>query len=212
MVAKILELLGEDNVLGYNIGCAFSKTVANSTLGARAAAQRLKFVVPSFHGHTHNRPCQLDFHPQYIPTLGIEDFETCERCFSLSNSLAPTTRLATKFHRQQAIEAHFDFHDQDKYAALSMSSTPMYMPIFPLLTSHKIGTFIYDNYQQSVEIIAMNTPIVMQACLDLDIDIQDFDRNLDDEHTYLANLKIDPLANTLHLDYVKAIDHLTKSR
>ncbi|KAF7975664.1 hypothetical protein HWV62_8751 [Athelia sp. TMB] len=192
MVAKILELLGDDNVLGYDIGCAFSQTVATSTLGARAAAQRLKFVVPSFHGHAHNRPCQLDYHPQYIPSLGIEDFETCERCFSLSNSVAPTTRLATKFHRQQAIEAHFNFQDEDKYAALS--------------------TFIYNNYQQSLDTIASNVPIVEQACLDLDIGLEDFDRYLDEERNYLANLKVNPLANTLHLDYVKALDNLTKFR
>lgn len=55
-------------------------------------------------------------------------------------------------------------------------------------------------------------PVVEKACLDLDISIKDFDENLDDEREYLANLKTDPLANTLHLDYVKAIDHLTKSR
>ncbi|KZP18222.1 hypothetical protein FIBSPDRAFT_1046284 [Athelia psychrophila] len=192
IVARILELLGENNVLGYDIGCAFSKTVASSTLGARAATQRLKFVVPSFHGHAHNRPCQLDFHPQYIPSLGIEDFETCERCFSLSNSIAPTTRLATKFHRQQAIEAHFEFQDEDKYAALS--------------------TFIYDNTKQSLDIIATNTPVIQRACLELGIGFSDFDMYLNDEREYLANLKMDPLANTLNLDYVKAIDNLAKFR
>lgn len=209
MVARMLELLGLDNVLGYDIGCAFQKTVASSTLGPRAAAQRLKFVVPSFHGHAHNRPCQLQYHPQYIPSLGIEDFETCERCFSLSNSLAPTTRLATKFHRQQAIEAHFEFQDQDKYAALS-KSLPCILCLS--LTWYGIGTFISNNYHQALDIIAVNVPVVEKACLELDISVEDFDKNLDDERDYLANLKIDPLANTLHLDYVKAIDHLTKSR
>lgn len=133
MVARALELFGFDNVFGYDIGCAFSKTVTSSTLGARATAQRLKFVVPSFHGHAHNRPCQLYYHPQYIPSLGIEDFETCERCFSLSNSLAPTTRLATRFHRRQAIEAHFDFQDEDKYAALSKSLPRMMFPVAKLV-------------------------------------------------------------------------------
>lgn len=52
-------------------------------------------------------------------------------------------------------------------------------------------------------------PLVEKACLELNISLGDFDKNLDDEHDYLANLKIDPLANTLHLDYVKAIDNLT---
>jgi hypothetical protein len=119
MVSKILEVLGDRNALAYDIGCAFEQTVSHSSLGTRALAQLLKFVVPSFHGHAHNRTCQLHYHPQYITTLGIEDFETCERCFSISNGLASNTRLATRFHRQQAIEQHFQFQDQDKYAELS---------------------------------------------------------------------------------------------
>jgi len=115
----MLDVLGDKNVLAYDIGCAFEKTVSYSTLGSRALAKLLKFVVPSFHGHAHNRNCQLHYHPQYIAALGIEDFETCERCFSISNGLAANTRLATRFHRQQAIEQHFRFQDQDKYAELS---------------------------------------------------------------------------------------------
>lgn len=115
----MLDTLGDRNVLAYDIGCAFEKTVANSSLGSRALACLLTFVVPAFHGHAHNRPCQLQYHPQYIPSLGIEDFETCERCFSVSNGLAANTRLATRFHRQQAIEQHFQFQDQDKYSDLS---------------------------------------------------------------------------------------------
>lgn len=76
----------------------------------------------------------------------------------------------------------------------------------------QIGSFIFNNYHQSLDTISSNMPLVEKACLELNISLGDFDKNLDDEHDYLANLKIDPLANTLHLDYVKAIDNLTKSR
>lgn len=75
-----------------------------------------------------------------------------------------------------------------------------------------IGTFIYDNYKQSLDIIVANTPIIQQACLELDLSLDNFNTYLDDERAYLANLKMDPLVNTLHLDYVKAIDNLTKFR
>jgi hypothetical protein len=116
----MLDVLGNNNAVAYDIGCAFDSTVARSKLlSTRAAAQVLRFIVPSFHGHAHNRACQLHYHPQYIAGVGIEDFETCERCFSISNGLASNTRLATRFHRQQAIEQHFQFQDQDKYADLS---------------------------------------------------------------------------------------------
>lgn len=80
------------------------------------------------------------------------------------------------------------------------------------LTLRLIGTFIYDNYKQSLDIIVANTPIIQQACLELDLSLDDFNTYLDDERAYLANLKMDPLVNTLHLDYVKAIDNLTKFR
>ena len=96
----MLNILGNNNAVAYNIGCAFDKTVKQSKLlGLRAAAQLLRFIVPSFHGHAHNRACQLQYHPQYISSLGIEDFETCERCFSILNGLASNTRLATAFHQ-----------------------------------------------------------------------------------------------------------------
>jgi hypothetical protein len=109
MISKILETLPEKTTVGYDIGCAFMSTIRRSSLWPLALARRLKMVVPSFHRHAHNRGCQLAFHPQYITTLGLEDFETCEHCFSLSNTLAATTRLATRFHRWQAIEQHFWF-------------------------------------------------------------------------------------------------------
>ena len=76
-------------------------------------------MVPSFHGHAHNRGCQLDWHPLYITDAGLEDFEACERVFSFSNLVAATVRNATAFHRHQAIEEVFKYWDEQKYANLS---------------------------------------------------------------------------------------------
>ncbi|KAJ8087326.1 hypothetical protein PM082_006156 [Marasmius tenuissimus] len=48
----ILERYGEDIGLGYDIMCAFFKTLQRSgQLGAKVAALRLRGVVPAFHGH-----------------------------------------------------------------------------------------------------------------------------------------------------------------
>lgn len=69
------------------------------------------------------------------------------------------------------------------------------------------GTFIVNNYRQSLSIISANTIPLRKVCLELHIIDSDFDRNLDEERAYLANLKTERLENTLHLDYVKSINH-----
>ena len=121
LVNKLLQVHGNDIAIGYDIGCTFSTTVSRSSLAERARTQRLRFVTPLFHGHAHNRGCQVKYLPLYIEGIGLEDFEGCERAFSASNAVASSTRLSTRFHRHQAIEQHFFFWDQDKYAELSKS-------------------------------------------------------------------------------------------
>ena len=71
-----------------------------------------------------------------------------------------------------------------------------------------LGMFIYNNYKQSLSIISTNSITLATVCGDLNIKNDDFERYLNEERTYLANLKKEHLENTLHLDYVKALDHL----
>ncbi|KAJ7331575.1 hypothetical protein DFH08DRAFT_814884 [Mycena albidolilacea] len=85
IVARLLELHGSDIALGYDI----------ISLGRDVVRLRLRGVVPAWHEHAHNRSCQLGWHPMYMEGVGLEDFEECERTFSLSNHLASCTRLAT---------------------------------------------------------------------------------------------------------------------
>lgn len=117
VVKRLLDLYGADIGLGYDIMCAFYKTLLRSSLGRRVVGLNLRGVVPAFHGHAHNRGCQVDWHPIFFEGVGLEDFEECERTFCLSNNLATVTRLSTPFHRQQQIDEHFAFHDLDKHAA-----------------------------------------------------------------------------------------------
>ncbi|KAF8462507.1 hypothetical protein JB92DRAFT_2160816 [Gautieria morchelliformis] len=74
----------------------------------KANANGLRIVVPAFHGHAHNRLCQLSYHILMSKGFGLEDLETCERVFSGSNSVAQLTRHATPFHRRQFIDMYFD--------------------------------------------------------------------------------------------------------
>lgn len=113
-----MTIYGSNIGVAYDIGCAFDTTLRASSLGPRARELNLRFMVGSFHGHAHNRLCQLAWHPLYIPGTGHSEGEGCEHIFSSSNDQARTTRHATRFHRHQSLEEHFDFWDQDKYAAL----------------------------------------------------------------------------------------------
>ncbi|KAG1895009.1 uncharacterized protein F5891DRAFT_1130725 [Suillus fuscotomentosus] len=118
IIDKLLTVYGKNGGCAYNIGCAFSKTLANSTLGPRAHDLGFRMMVGAFHGHAHNQRCQLDWHPMYISGTGHTEGKGCEHIFSASNELAHSTRHANRFHRHQAIEEHFAFWDADKYAAL----------------------------------------------------------------------------------------------
>ncbi|RDX39811.1 hypothetical protein OH76DRAFT_1424081, partial [Lentinus brumalis] len=55
IINKLLEVYGPDILVGYDIGCEFSKTLEHSSLGPRATEERLKCIVPAFHEHSHNR-------------------------------------------------------------------------------------------------------------------------------------------------------------
>jgi hypothetical protein len=116
---KLMDVYGSDGVTGYDIGCSFTKTAAASSIAMKVKNHNHRFVVNSFHGHAHNRRCQLQFHTLYQQGLGIEDLETCERVFSGSNAVAPVIRHASYFHWLQFIDLHFDQWDQDRYQELS---------------------------------------------------------------------------------------------
>jgi hypothetical protein len=91
----------------------------HSSLSEKVKDALFRLMVGSFHGHAHNWACQLEWHPLYIKGTGHSDGEGCEHVFASSNDLAHGTRHASCFHRHQAIEEHFMFWDQDKYANLS---------------------------------------------------------------------------------------------
>jgi len=121
-VAKLLDAFGEDLGGGFDIGCKFKTTLAKSPLGRRASELRHTCLVGAFHGHAHNRLCQLQHLAVYVKGLGLEDLEGCERAFSKSNALAAALRYASIFHRKQAIAAYFSHNDTfEVYQNLSNS-------------------------------------------------------------------------------------------
>ncbi|KAJ7190070.1 hypothetical protein GGX14DRAFT_382593 [Mycena pura] len=172
IVAKLFERYGSDAGIGYDIMCAFFKTLLRSSLGRKTVGLRMRGIVPAWHGHAHNRMCQLGWHPMYVEGAGLEDFEECERTFCLSNHLASCTRLSTPFHRQQQIDEHFYFHDIDKHAAS--------------------GNFIFQNYRQAVEKITANRLKLQILEETLHTSSADYEKDLKDERAHLESLLQEP--------------------
>src|SRR5882724_12772858 len=108
---KMLNMFGKDLGGGFNIGCRFGTTLANSPLGPLACELNHTSLVGSFHGHAHRCLCQLSHLATYWKGMGLEDLEGCECAFSKSNSLTPTLRYASAFHRKQAIVTYFEHND-----------------------------------------------------------------------------------------------------
>ncbi|KAJ7810225.1 hypothetical protein B0H14DRAFT_3090839 [Mycena olivaceomarginata] len=134
VVEVLLDTFGLKLGGGYDIGCHFESTLKNSELGDKAQTNRFKSLVGSFHGHAHNRLCQLSFLATYVEGLGLEDLEGCKRYFSRSNALAKSVRYASKFHRRQEITTFMkQIDDLEVYANLSK--------------------FLCDNYRQALKIL-----------------------------------------------------------
>ena len=123
IVNQLLQDVGSKIGCTYDIGCEFSKTITNSCLGLVAHQKDLRMVVGAFHGHAHNRGCQLSWHLLHIDGTSLTEGKGCEHIFAASNDVTQITWHSNRFHCRQAIEDHFWFWDQDKYALLSLESS-----------------------------------------------------------------------------------------
>ncbi|KAJ3502742.1 hypothetical protein NLJ89_g8746 [Agrocybe chaxingu] len=191
VVAKLLETFGVDLGGGYDIGCRFKTTLANSPLGAKARALNHRCLVGAFHGHAHNRLCQSTHLATYVEGLGTEDLETCERIFSKSNALAPAVRYMSRFHRRQAIAEFFDY--MGKYE-----------------TFQNLGTFLLNNYKQALSVLGTRD-VVLATLKQIGADPDTVHEWLVEEREYLLSLKKEPLGETLEMEYLTLLLKLQAS-
>ncbi|KAF7371636.1 hypothetical protein MVEN_00019100 [Mycena venus] len=187
----LLDAFGADNGMGYDIGCGFSTTIKNSPLGDRAQALNFKTLVGAFHGHAHNRLCQLRYLATYVLGLGLEDLETCERTFSKTNGLARAIRYASVFHRRQSIATYLAHMDTfETYANLS--------------------TFLINNYKQALELIDLEDSLryaMDQAGIS---GTEVFEERLQQELEYLKNLSKEPKEETDQMEYYQRLVNLNE--
>jgi len=169
MVAKMMEVLGNRILVGYDIGCTFGVTIAQSSLGNDFARKGYRACVNTFHGYAHNYHCQQHHHPNIIPGAGLEDLEGMERIFSASNWLARVIRYASAYRRRLWITLHFGQWDEDKYLNL--------------------GQMLYDNYRQALQIIDTEGLALEHALSSLNLTKADLDAYARDEIEYVQTLR-----------------------
>ncbi|KAH7908465.1 hypothetical protein BJ138DRAFT_993211, partial [Hygrophoropsis aurantiaca] len=190
----VIDTFGSDLGGGYDIGCQFSTTLANSSVGPRAQEQRHTCLVPAFHGHAHKRLCQLLHLALYIKGLGLEDLETCERTFSKSNALASALRYASIFHRQQGIATYFEHNDD-----------------FEIYQN--ISNFLYNNYKQALDILYDGQHTLPRLMHELGItSTAVFEEWLEEEKVYLQSLRTEPEEETLQMEYLQKLVNMISSK
>ncbi|KAJ7019595.1 hypothetical protein C8F04DRAFT_1214298 [Mycena alexandri] len=184
--AELLEDFNGGVGSGYDVGCGFAGTLFNSPLGAKALLKKFMFLVGAFHGHAHNRLCQLIYLATYVLGLGLEDLEGCERFFSKSNAMATSVRYASVFHRRQILASYFKHFDTNEtYANLSK--------------------FLVDNYWQALEILEVEPALYLgMKAAGID-DVTEVPRRLEAEFTFLKSLMADSEEDTLHMEYYQRL-------
>ncbi|KZP27026.1 hypothetical protein FIBSPDRAFT_909065 [Athelia psychrophila] len=188
--ARMLRAHGKKQGAGLDIGCSHMKTLFNSALGPLARQLEHTVLVDAFHGHAHNRLCQLSHLTHYVDGLGLEALGVCEQAFSKSNALAGSTRSMSRFHRQQAIAAHF--RDTDNYENFMTMTTY-------IETMYKKALDILKNYPVALELSKKALGITGAP---------PFKDWLVEEKTYLQSLKKEPPQETLAMEYHQRLTHL----
>ncbi|KIY42821.1 hypothetical protein FISHEDRAFT_7889, partial [Fistulina hepatica ATCC 64428] len=188
---RLIDTYGQELGQAYDIMCAFMKTLKNSSIGEKVKDSGLIGMVPAFHGHAHSRSCQVNWHPLYVPGVGLEDFKTTERTFSLSNELATGTRMCSPFHRRQHLDEFFNFLDHDKYASS--------------------GKFLYSNYREALRRILRNSAQLSSLESTLHTTSEDYERYLNEERAYFASLVKEPVEVAQRFEYFETLQKLQKA-
>ncbi|RXW12877.1 hypothetical protein EST38_g12976 [Candolleomyces aberdarensis] len=143
-------------------------------------------LVGSFHGHAHNRLCQLNNLATYVKGMGLEDLEGCKRFFSKSNALASSLRYTSTFHRQQKILEFIKHHNG-------------------LDTSQNLSKFIVENYKQALDILS-SEPLLKKKMHEHGIQSPEvFEQWKKEEFDYLQSLSKELVEETQKMDYYQKL-------
>lgn len=188
MIAKIIETHEPGTIGGYDIGCSFEGTVKNSSLAQLFDDKKARLCVNAFHGYSHSYLCQLQYHPNIIKGIGLEDLETMERIFSSSNQLASVIRYASSYRRRLFIEFFFAQWDADKY--------------------QNLGTFLLRNYKQALAMIKEDTETLEESKIRFGITDAEMEEWEQDEKKYFSQLGDEEEYDLQAMTYVELLQQL----
>ncbi|KAI0668815.1 hypothetical protein C8Q78DRAFT_978346 [Trametes maxima] len=190
IVSKILDVLGPQQFIGYDIGCVFGGTIAQSSLGPEFRRLECRCCVDASHGYSHNHQCQTQHHPSVIEGVGIEDLGGMERIFSASNQLANITRYASQYHWCVVIDMFFKQWDDDKYTNLA--------------------TMLLNNYKQALKNIEDGFIRVEEAVEKLKCTREDLVCWQEEEAQYFALVGHEREGDIAAVEYVTLLRDLRK--
>lgn len=167
IVNRALDTLGDQLLVGYNIGCTFGESIKTSLLASKFSSSKSQFCVAAYHGYVHNFTCQTQNHPNNIKDACLEDFEMMERLFSSSNGVAPLIQNATPFGRHLYIVLHLKQSDANKYLAL--------------------GDMLLGNIKQAFDIVEKNVGLLYNIMAVEEITTGDLDRWQSEQAAYFAS-------------------------
>ncbi|KAG2113283.1 hypothetical protein BD769DRAFT_1673822 [Suillus cothurnatus] len=112
----MIDAYGKDIGMGYDVGCTFSGIVHKSPLlNQKAEEARMQFCVNSFHGYAHNRLCQVQHHPLYLPGFGLEDLKTMDELskFLLNNYMQAIGIIKKYEDEVSSLASSLNIHEED---------------------------------------------------------------------------------------------------
>ncbi|KAJ6550722.1 hypothetical protein B0H10DRAFT_2242599 [Mycena sp. CBHHK59/15] len=192
IASHLMNVLGEVAV-AYDVGCKLGKQIkVHPALKDLARDTGFRALVGAFHGHGHARLCGIDNLMIYVKGVGLEAGEGCEILFSKSNALAPTTRYATRYHRQLAITTylkHIDAFD----------------------TYHGLSLLLCNKYRRALRIRATHD-VLRKSMRELGVlSRNEFDQWREKERAHLQTLSKEPEGETMEMEYFQKLVNLQDS-
>ena len=203
-------MFGHKILFAYDVGCTFSATLSNSSIGELAHNFNFKSCTGSFHGAAHNQLCQLSFHIGLMDGAGIEDGEGNKRLYYSSNALMSVMFHLMAYYYHLQMHIHFEKWDQDKHECLGQSLFIVWYEISDSIFHIIPGKFLIDNHSSAILLIkksldTLKTTWHIQPTFNPDCNCPQW---LQQEKDYIKSLWVKPKWEYKQIEYLEANEHL----
>lgn len=114
-------------IVGYDIACQWFTHIYERSEKLWPGkiklddAMELVPVIGKFHEPAHETENHEQFSCNLVKRVGFTDFEACERIWGVHNPLGNATKTMAPGTRADTLEAHFGFHNWQKYTGTGES-------------------------------------------------------------------------------------------